>query len=145
MSTKNEQSHRVLCYCGKQAVIKASRTSANPGKLFYGCANYGKRADVNFRSNYSQFFKWCQAEPNNMEYSDAISYGSSSIGTQTDVSSNYTNVQPLYDSLNNTNIQLPRDEIKEMRVEIKNGLWEIRVYLFVLCVLLAILYAKVCL
>ncbi|CAA0841730.1 zinc knuckle (CCHC-type) family protein [Striga hermonthica] len=40
----------LLCYCGKRAQLRTSRTPSNPGKKFHGCKNW--------KDGGCTFFKW---------------------------------------------------------------------------------------
>nr|CAD1831972.1 unnamed protein product [Ananas comosus var. bracteatus] len=123
------QSHVILCYCGNEAVVKISRTSANPGRPFYSCSKYNKKTS----GNYCQFFRWCDSDLNISEkgYSEVTSEGSTSTGIQTD------------DSLNNINFLAIRDELKELKIKTERRIFKIKLYLVVLFVFVAMMYVKI--
>ncbi|XP_020249496.1 uncharacterized protein LOC109826890 [Asparagus officinalis] len=54
MESSSSNRHVLLWYCGMRAILSRSGTKRNPGRLFFGCANW--------KVSNCGFFKWVSDE-----------------------------------------------------------------------------------
>ncbi|XP_020249406.1 uncharacterized protein LOC109826797 [Asparagus officinalis] len=54
MESSSSTCHGLMCHCGRRAILSRSGTKTNPGRLFWGCANWKVRN--------CGFFKWVSDE-----------------------------------------------------------------------------------